>query len=71
MAYCFRKFHALMGDLVRDAWVHYVRQQNLDVLGETADLNDFLYGSERNNLAVVRLVLMDIQRGAASIAVVP
>jgi CRISPR/Cas system Type II protein with McrA/HNH and RuvC-like nuclease domain len=40
-----------------------VRQQNLDVLGETADLNEFLFGSERNNLAVVRPVLMDLQRG--------
>jgi hypothetical protein len=40
-----------------------VRQQNLDVLGETADLNEFLFGSERNNLAVVRPVLMDIQHG--------
>jgi hypothetical protein len=60
---CFRKFHALIGDLVRGAWLRYVRQQNLDVLGETADLNEFLFGSERNNLAVVRPVLMDIQRG--------
>jgi hypothetical protein len=63
VAACFRKFHALIGDLVRGAWLRYVRQQNLDVLGETADLNEFLFGSERNNLAVVRPVLMDIQRG--------
>jgi hypothetical protein len=48
---------------VRGAWLRYVRQQNLEVLGETADLNEFLFGSERNNLAVVRPVLMDIQRG--------
>jgi 5-methylcytosine-specific restriction endonuclease McrA len=40
-----------------------MRQQNLDVLGETADLNEFLFGSERNNLAVVRPVLLDLQRG--------
>jgi hypothetical protein len=38
--------------------VRYVRQQNLDVLGETADLNEFLFGSERNNLAQVRPVLL-------------
>jgi 5-methylcytosine-specific restriction endonuclease McrA len=63
VAYCFRKFHALISDLVRGAWLRYVRQQNLDVLGETADLNEFLFGSERNNLLVVRPVLMDIQRG--------
>jgi hypothetical protein len=63
VAFCFRKFHALISDLVRGAWVRYVRQQNLDVLGETADLNEFLLGSERNNLAAVRPVLLDLQRG--------
>jgi len=40
-----------------------VRQQNLEVLGETADLNEFLFGSERAALAVVRPVLLDVQRG--------
>jgi 5-methylcytosine-specific restriction endonuclease McrA len=63
VAFCLRKFHALICDLVRGAWVRYVRQQNLDVLGETADLNEFLFGSERNNLAAVRPVLLDLQRG--------
>jgi hypothetical protein len=63
VAFCLRKFHSLISDLVRGAWVRFVRQQNLEVLGETADLNEFLFGSERNNLAVVRPVLLDIQRG--------
>jgi HNH endonuclease len=63
VAYCFRKFHALISDQVRGAWLRYVRQQNLDVLGETADLNEFLFGSDRNNLAAARPVLMEIQRG--------
>jgi hypothetical protein len=63
VAFGFRKFHALISDLVRGAWVRYVRQQNLDVLGESADLNEFLFGSERNNPAVVRPVLLDLQRG--------
>jgi hypothetical protein len=63
VAYCFRKFHALTSDLVRGAWIRFVRQQNLKVLGETADLNEFLFGSERNNLAQVRPVLLAIQRG--------
>jgi hypothetical protein len=64
VAYCLRKFHALISDLVRGAWVRYVRQQNLDVLGETADLNDFLFGSVRAALAVVRPVLIDLQKRA-------
>jgi len=63
VAYCFRKFHALISDLVRGAWVRFVREQNLELLGETADLNEFLFGSERNNLALVRPVLLDLQRG--------
>jgi hypothetical protein len=63
VAYCLRKFHALVSDQVRGAWLRYVRRQNLGVLGETADLNEFLFGSERNNLAVVRPILMDIQHG--------
>ena len=63
IAFCFRKFHALITDIVRGAWLRYVRQQNLDVVGETADLNEFLFSSERNNLAAVRPVLLDIQRG--------
>jgi hypothetical protein len=40
-----------------------VRQQSLEVLGETADLNEFLFGSERAVLAVGRPVLLDIQSG--------
>lgn len=63
VAYCFRKFHGLISDLVRGAWVRYVRQQNLEIIGETTDLNEFLFGSERMPLAAVRPVLMDVQRG--------
>ena len=63
VAFCFRKFHPLISDLVRGAWGRYVRQQNLEVLGEAAELNEFLFGSERAALAVVRPVLLDIQQG--------
>jgi hypothetical protein len=34
VAYCFRKFPPLIADLVRGAWVRYVRQQNLKIVGE-------------------------------------
>jgi len=63
VAYCFRKFHSLTTDLVRGAWVRFVRQQNMEILGETADLDEFLFGSDRTSLAAVRPVLMDVQRG--------
>lgn len=41
----------------------YVRQQNSDILGETTDLDEFPFGSERASLAVVRPMLMDLQHG--------
>lgn len=63
MAFCFRRFHELVSDLVRGAWLRNVRQQNLDLLGEATDLSEFLFGSERANLASVRSVLQDIQAG--------
>jgi hypothetical protein len=63
VAFCFRKFHPLIADLVRGAWTRYVRQQNLAILGETTDLSEFLFGSDRAGLAVVRPVLLDIQNG--------
>jgi hypothetical protein len=34
-------------------------------------LNEFLFGSERNNLAVVRPILMDLQRGPVLLLRVP
>jgi 5-methylcytosine-specific restriction endonuclease McrA len=63
VAYCFRQFYPLIGDLVRGAWVRYVRQQNLEVLGEATDLSEFLFGSERAALAVLRPILMPLQEG--------
>src|SRR5204862_3768205 len=43
VAYCLRKFHPMISDLVRGAWVRYVRQQNLNIVGETTDLSEFLF----------------------------
>jgi 5-methylcytosine-specific restriction endonuclease McrA len=36
---------------------------NGDLLGETTDLREFLFGAERSALAAARPVLMDLQRG--------
>lgn len=63
VAYCLRRFYDLIGDLVRGAWVRYVRRHNHDVLGTTADLTEFLFGSERSDLGVVREILEDVQSG--------
>jgi 5-methylcytosine-specific restriction endonuclease McrA len=63
VAFCFRKFHALIVDLVHGAWVRYIRQQNLSILGEATDLNSFFFGSERAVLSAARPTLMEIQHG--------
>ena len=62
-AFCFRKFHGLISDLIRGAWLRYVRQTNQSILGTTADLSEFLFGAERSQLGAVRSVLRDLQRG--------
>jgi len=63
VAYCFRQFYELISDLVRGAWLRNVRQQNLDLIGETTDLSEFLFGGERASLATVRPTLEDLQQG--------
>jgi hypothetical protein len=63
VAFCLRKFHGLVLDLVHAAWARYVRQQNLELIGEIADLHEFLFGGERASLAAIRPVLLDLQRG--------
>jgi hypothetical protein len=63
VAYCLRSFHGLIGDLVRGAWLRYVRRHNHEVLGTTSDLGEFLFGSERSDLGRVRDILTDVQSG--------
>lgn len=63
VAYCLRAFYDLILDLVRGAWLRFVRSRNLGVLGTTVDLSAFLFGTERSSLAVYQPVLMEVQRG--------
>ena len=65
VAYNFRTFHTLIQDLIQGAWVRHIRsiRGNERLLGETADLRDFLFGSERENLNIYRGFLKDIQSG--------
>ena len=37
VAYCLRRFYGLISDLVRGAWIRYVRRHNHDALRTTAD----------------------------------
>lgn len=63
VAYCLRQFYPLIGDLVRGAWTRYIRRHNQDALGTTSDLVEFLFGSERTDLSIVRNILEDVQSG--------
>jgi len=64
VAYCLRRFHGLVTDLVQAAWVRWVHQQNLALIGDKTDLHEFLFGAERGQLSAIRNVLQDLQRGA-------
>jgi hypothetical protein len=65
VACCFRRFHSLLQDLVQGAWIRFVRgvPKNRDLVGETHELGEFLFGSERSSLAVFEPVLRDAQAG--------
>jgi hypothetical protein len=64
VAFCLRKFHVLLTELVRAAWLQYIRKYNAQALGSTTDLTEFLFGCERSDVAGLRPVLMDLQKGS-------
>lgn len=63
VAFCFRQFFALIQDLVKAAWLRDVRRLNGELMGESTDLRDFLFGAERTALSAVKPVLMELQAG--------
>jgi len=63
VACCLRQFHALITALVHGAWVGFVRKCNQAALANTAELTEFLFGSERSSLALLRPALVDLQGG--------
>jgi hypothetical protein len=63
IAYCFRAFYDLILDLVRGAWLRFVRSRNLQMLGTTVDLSEFLFGSDRSSLSRYLPVLMESEQG--------
>jgi len=64
VGFCFRKHYPLIVDLVKGAWAQYVRRYNANRLAEKTDLHEFLFGSERANLDVVRPIIREFQSGA-------
>ena len=59
--FCLRRFHELITDLVRGAWLRYVRRFNAQVLGEPNDLDQFLFGAERAPLDKYLPILREVQ----------
>lgn len=58
--FCLRRFHQLLSDLVRGAWLRYVRRFNGQVVGAN-DLDQFLFGSERASLERYLPILREVQ----------
>lgn len=63
VAYCFRAFHGLIRRLLRTEWLGYIRghRANLSIVGDTHDLDAFLFGSEREGLEDLAEILEAIQ----------
>ena len=59
--FCMRRFHELVTDFVRGAWLRYVRRFNGQVLGAPIDLDQFLFGAERATLAIYLPILSEVQ----------
>jgi diadenosine tetraphosphate (Ap4A) HIT family hydrolase len=63
ITFCLRRFHGLVGSLVRGAWVDWVRNQNRELGGAAADIEDALFGSRRERLRNVAPALYELQKG--------
>ncbi|CAN7562782.1 HNH endonuclease [Variovorax sp. LjRoot178] len=55
VAYCLRRFHPLVQQLSRTHWVGHIKanRRNHGILGDTGDLEDFLFEISRQSLAII------------------
>lgn len=60
---CFRRFYGIVIRLVRREWLEMVRKLNPLAIGSPLDLEEFLFGSQRNLWPGIRGVLREIQIG--------
>lgn len=65
VCFCFRLFYGLIHELVRGAWLRFVRSvsENRMLLGDAIDLSDFMFGSGRAMLDMYKPVLLEYQDG--------
>jgi HNH endonuclease len=63
VCFCFRLFYGLVHELVRGAWLRFVRgvSENRLLLGDTTDISDFMFGSGRAPLDVYKPLLIEYQ----------
>ena len=61
VSFCLRRFYILITQLVRFAWIAYVRKVNPTSLGTASDIEEFLFGCERRDLTGIRSVLSRLQ----------
>jgi hypothetical protein len=64
IAFCLRRFHPLLTQMIRGEWLAYVRKVNSVALGTTTDLAEFLFGSDRGDLSGIRPAFTELQNGA-------
>lgn len=63
VCFCFRLFYGLIHELVRGAWLRFIRgiSENRMLLGDASDLSDFMFRSGRAPLEVYQPVLIEYQ----------
>lgn len=65
VCFCLRLFYGLIHELVRGAWLRFVRgvNENRLLLGDATDLSDFMFGSDRAQLNIYKPILVEYQDG--------
>jgi len=65
IAFCFRRFYDLVVHLSRNAWLNKIQSipANSSVLGAQTQLNNFLFGVDRQAITKARPLLEEIQQG--------
>lgn len=55
VAYCLRRFYPLVQQLSRAHWIEHIKsnRRNHGVLGDAGDLEDFLFSTSRQSLAII------------------
>lgn len=61
--WCLRAYHGLVTELVRGAWLRFVRRHNKQLEAGSIDLAAFLFGSGRAAVGVCRQPLFELQAG--------